>query len=87
MDACDVVRLFVNKVIFPTEPKRRKNPGYVQVKALRVIVHARLKRLENNTRVFEHLKKYTDTFRTLGLSKVPERTMVGRWWRRYFDIL
>jgi transposase len=87
MEACEVVRLFVNKAIVSAEPKRRGNPGYGQLKALRVLVYARLKGLENDTRVVEHLKKHTDAARTLGLCKVPDRTTVGRWWRRYLTIL
>ena len=53
MEACEVVRLFVNKAIVPAEPKRRGNPGYGRVKALRVLVYARLKRLENDTRIVD----------------------------------
>jgi transposase len=87
MEACEVVRLFVNKAIVSAEPKRRGNPGYGRLKALRVLVFARLKGLENDTRVVEHLKKHTQTARALGLSKVPDRTTVGRWWRRYLNLL
>jgi len=87
MEACEVVRLFVNKAIVSAEPKRRGNPGYGRVKALRVLVYARLKGLENDTRIVEHLKKHTATSRTLGLCKVPDRTTVGRWWRRYICLL
>ena len=87
MEACEVIRLFVNKAIVPTEPKRRGNPGYGRVKALRVLVYARLKGLDNDTRVIEHLKKHSDVARTLGLCKVPDRTTVGRWWRRYLSLL
>jgi Transposase DDE domain/Transposase domain (DUF772) len=87
MEACEVVRLFVNKAIVPSEPKRPGNPGYGRVKAIRVLVYARLKGLENDTRVIEHLKKHTDASRTLGLCRVPNRTTVGRWWRRYMDLL
>ncbi len=65
MEACEVVRLFVNKAIVPAEPKRRGNPGYGRVKALRILVYARLK----------------------GLNNVPDRTTVGRWWRRCLNIL
>ena len=57
MEACDVVRLLVNKAIVSAEPKRRGNPGYGRVRALRVLVFARLKGLENDTRIVEHLKK------------------------------
>jgi transposase len=87
MEACEVVRLFVNKAIVPTEPKRRGNPGYGRVKALRVLVYARLKGLDNDTRVIEYLKKHTSVSRTLGLCKIPDRTTVGRWWRRYLSLL
>jgi hypothetical protein len=87
MEACEVVRLFVNKAIVSAEPKRRGNPGYGRLRSLRVLVYARLKGLENDTRVIEHLKKHSDAVRTLGLCKVPNRTTVGRWWRRYFDLL
>jgi hypothetical protein len=49
MEACEVVRLFINKAIVPAEPTRRGNPGYGRVKALRVLVYARLKGLDNDT--------------------------------------
>jgi transposase len=87
MEACEVVRLFVNKAVVSAEPKRRGNPGYGRLKALRVLVYARLKGLENDTRTVEHLKKYTGFSRTLGLRGVPDRTTVGRWWRRYLSLL
>ncbi len=87
MEACDVVRLFVNKAVISNEPKRRGNPGYGRLRALRVLVFARLKGLENDTRVIEHLKKHMQTAKTLGLNRVPDRTTIGRWWRRYLAIL
>ena len=87
MEACEVVRLFVNKAIVSAEPKRRGNPGYGRLRALRILVYARLKGLENDTRIVEHLKKHSDAARTLGLCKVPDRTTVGRWWRRYLNLL
>src|SRR3972149_3957253 len=87
MEACEVVRLFINKAIVSAEPKRRGNPGYGQIRALRVLVYARLKGLENDTRIVKHLKKHTDVSRTLGLRTVPDRTTVGRWWRRYLSLL
>ncbi len=87
MEACEVVRLFVNKAIVSAEPKRRGNPGYGRLRALRILVYARLKGLENDTRIVEHLKKHSDAARTLGLCKVPDRTTVGRWWRRYLSLL
>jgi len=87
MEACEVVRLFVNKAIVSAEPKRRGNPGYGRLRALRVLVYARLKGLENDTRAVEHLTKHSDAARKLGLCKVPDRTTVGRWWRRYLCFL
>ena len=87
MEACEIVRLFVNKAIVPAEPKRPGNPGYGQVKALRILVYARLKGLDNDTRLVEHLKKHLFAAKTLGVNKVPDRTTVGRWWRRYLSIL
>ena len=87
MEACEVVRLFVNKTVVSAEPKRRGNPGYGRLKALRVLVYARLRGLENDTRVVEHLKTHTWAARTLGLRSVPDRTTVGRWWRRYLSLL
>jgi hypothetical protein len=68
MEACEVVRLFINKAIVPAEPKRRGTPGYGRVKALRVLVYARLKGLDNDTRIVEHLKKHPQTAKTLGLA-------------------
>jgi hypothetical protein len=87
MEACEVVRLFVNKAIVSAQPKRPGNPGYGRLRALRVLVYARLKGLENDTRIVEHLKKHSTAARTLGLCKVPNRTTVGRWWRRYLSLL
>ncbi len=87
MEACEVVRLFINKLVVPAEPKRRGNPGYGRVKALRVLVYSRLKGLENDTRIVEHLKKHGWVVKVLGLRAVPDRTTVGRWWRRYFCLL
>jgi hypothetical protein len=79
MEACEVARLFVNKAIVPAEPRRRGNPGYGRVKALRVLVYARLKGLDNDTRLAKHLKKHLLATKTLGLNTVPDRTTVGRW--------
>jgi hypothetical protein len=87
MEACEVVRLFINKAIVPAEPKRRGNPGYGRVKALRVLVYARLKGLNNDTRIVEHLKKHPMIARTLRFEAAPDRTTVGRWWRRYRELL
>jgi len=87
MEACEVIRLFVNKTVVPAEPKRRGNPGYGRLKALRVLVYSRLKGLENDTRIVEHLEKHRWAVRALGLPSVPDRTTVGRWWRRYLSFL
>ena len=36
MEACEVIRLFVNKAIVPAVPKRHGNLGYGRVKVLRI---------------------------------------------------
>lgn len=87
MEACEIVRLFVNKAIVPAEPTRRGNPGYGRIKALRILVYARLKGLNNDTRIVQYLKHHINVSRSLGLLKVPDRTTVGRWWRRYFGLI
>jgi hypothetical protein len=78
VEACEVVRLFVNKATVPAEPKRRGNPGYGRAKALRTLVYPRLKGLDNDTRVIELLQKHKAVSRTLDLYKIPNRTIIGR---------
>ena len=87
MEACEVVRLIVNIAVVQAQSKRRGNPGYGQLKAVRVLVYSRLKGLNNDTRIVEHLKKHLQDAKTLGLNSVPDRTTVGRWWRRYLSLL
>jgi len=87
MEACELVRLIVNKTVVPKEPKRRGNPGYGQLKAIRILVYARLKGLQNDTRIIAHLKKHPFDVKKLGLHTVPDRTTIGRWWRRYLNLL
>jgi hypothetical protein len=79
MEACELVRLIVNKALVPAEPKRRGNPGYGQLRAIRVLVYARLTRQDNDTRIVEHLKRHLYDLRKLSLNCVPDRTTVGRW--------
>jgi hypothetical protein len=87
MDACELVRLIINKIIVPAEPKRAGNPGYGQLKAIRVLVYARLKGFPNDTRIQCHLKSHPKDARKLGLCSIPDRTTIGRWWRRYLNLL
>jgi hypothetical protein len=87
MDACEVVRLFVNKMVVPAEHRRRGNRDYGRLKALRVLFYSRLKGLENDTRVVEHLKKCRWVAKALVLPRIPDRTTIGRWWRRYLSLL
>ena len=87
MEAWDVVRLFVNKATVSMQPKRPGNPGYGPLKAVRVLVFARLKGLENDTRLVEYLKKHANALNALDLHSVPDRTTVGRWWKRYLNLL
>jgi transposase len=87
MEACELVRLIVNKALIPAQPKKPGNPGYGQLRALRVLVYSKLKRLTNDTRVVKYLKKHPYDARKLGFSRVPDRTTLGRWWRRYLNLL
>jgi len=57
MEACELVRLFVNKTVVSAEPKRRGNSGHGCLKALRVLVYVTLKGLESDTRIVEHLTR------------------------------
>jgi IS5 family transposase len=74
-------------MVVPAEVRRRGNPGYGRVRALRVLVYSRLKGLENDTRIVEHLKKHRRVAKVLGLPRIPDRTTIGRWWKRYFNLL
>jgi len=87
MEACELVRLLLNKVIVQTEPKRAGNPGYGVKTAIRVLVYARLKGLENDTRIIWHLKRHPKDAKNLGLGTTPDRTTIGRWWTRYLCVL
>jgi len=87
MEACELIRLVLNKIVIPTEPKRAGNPGYGRKIAIRILVYSRLKGLENDTRIFWHLKKHPKYAAKLGLHKTPDRTTIGRWWIRYHPVL
>ncbi len=87
MEACELVRLIVNKTVVPAEPKRAGNPGYGQLKAIRLLVYARLKGLQNDTRIIWHLKKHPAEVAKLGFHSIPDRTTIGRWWKRYLNLL
>lgn len=52
-----------------------------------MLVYSKLKGLENDTRIVAHLRKRELAAKTLGLRSVPDRTTVGRWWRRYLSLL
>ncbi len=87
MEACELIRLILNKVTVPAEPKRAGNPGYGRKTAIRVLVYARLKALENDTRIIWHLQRHPQFAHTLGLYSIPDRTTIGRWWIRYHHLL
>lgn len=87
MEAYEVVRVFVNKAVVPREPRRRGNPGYGPLKAVRLLVYSKQVSLENDTRIVEHLKRHPEALRGLGFRRIPDRTTVGRWWRRHAGLL
>jgi hypothetical protein len=71
MEACELVRLTLNKITIPTTPKRAGNPGYGIKTAIRVLVYARLKGLENDTRITWHLKGTPKTPKNLAYTPHP----------------
>jgi len=88
MEAFELVRLLVNKAVVPPMPRRRGNPGYGWLKAVRLLVYARLAGLENDTRIIAHLERHRCVVRALGFRRsIPDRTTIGRWWRRYAGVL
>ena len=87
MEAYEVVRVFVNKAVVPGGSGRRGNPGYGSLKAVRLLVYSRQVGLGNDTRIVEHLKRHPEALRGLGFRRAPDRTTVGRWWRRYANLL
>jgi hypothetical protein len=52
-----------------------------------LLVYSRQVGLENDTRIVEHLKRRPETLKALGFRRVPNRTTIGRWWRRYAGLL
>jgi hypothetical protein len=87
MEACELVRLILNKITVPAESKRAGNPGYGLKTAIRVLVYSRLKGLQNDTRIIWHLKRHPKDAYRLGLHTTPDRTTIGRWWTRYLPVL
>jgi len=87
MEAYELVRLLVNKMVVPPTPRRPGNPGYGRLRAVRLLVYSRLVGLENDTRVAAHLARHRYAAGALGFKHIPDRTTAGRWWRRYACIL
>ncbi len=87
MEAYELVRVFVNKTVVSKKSKRRGNPGYPRLQAVRLLVYARLKRIGTDKGLIRHLKKNRCAVRALGFKWVPHRTTIGRWWRRYAELL
>lgn len=87
MDAFELVRLFVNKTLVTKGPKRRGNPGYPRLQAIRLLVYAKLTRIETDKGLIRHLKKNRHVVRGLRLRRIPHRTTISRWWRHYKEPL
>jgi IS5 family transposase len=87
MDAYEIVRLFVNKTLIAKGPRRRGNPGYPRLHAIRLLVYAKLTRIETDKGLIRHLTKHRRVVRGLRLRQIPHRTPLGRWWRRYENLL
>ena len=87
MEAYEAARLFINKELVAEGPRRRGNPGYPRLVAVRTLVFYVLKGLENDTRLVAHLEKHPHIVGALGLNRIPHRTTIGRWWRGLQDPL
>ena len=87
MEAFELVRLFVNKTVVSKGLRRRGNPGYPRLQAVRLLVYAKLRGIETDKGLVRHLKKGRRALKALGFKRVPHRTTVGRWWRRYAELL
>jgi transposase len=87
MEAFEVVRVFVNKTMVSNGNRRRGNPGYPRLQAVRLLVYAKLKGIGTDKGLVRHLERNRIVLGALGFKRVPHRTTVGRWWRRYADLL
>jgi len=87
MEAFEIVRVFVNKTLVSNGSRRRGNPGYPRLQAVRLLVYAKLKRIGTDEGLVRHLKRDRLALEALGFKQVPHRTTVGRWWRRYAELL
>jgi len=87
MEAFELVRVFVNKTLVSNGSRRRGNPGYPRLQAVRLLVYAKLKRIGTDKGLVRHLKRDRLALEALGFKQVPHRTTVGRWWRRYAELL
>lgn len=87
MKASELVRVFVNKTMVSKGLGRRGNPGYPRLQAIRLLVYARLKGIRTDKGLIRYLKKSRHAVRALGFNGIPHRTTVGRWWRRYAELL
>ena len=77
----------MNKTVISKGPRRRGNPDYPRLQAVRLLVYAWLKGIGTDKALVCHLNKKRRAVRAFGFKRVPHRTTVGRWWRRYAELL
>lgn len=86
MDAWDVARLFVDKMVVPAEPSRRGDPGYGRLKALGVLICFRLNGLEDDTWIVEHFRKCRQVIRSRALRLLEGGgNAPSACWRRFLN--
>ena len=83
----EIVRIFVNKSIVPYKKRGRGRPGYPLIAIVRLFVYAILIKCLTDKGLIRHLTKRPYVARTLGLSKIPHRTTVGRWRKKYAKLM
>lgn len=87
MEAFEIVRVFVNKTVVSNGCRKRGNPGYPRLQAIRLLVYAKIKGIGTDKGLIRHLERNRLALGALGFKRVPHRTTLGRWWRRYTELL
>ncbi|MFA5572026.1 MAG: hypothetical protein WDA42_02870 [Candidatus Bathyarchaeia archaeon] len=78
MEACEVVKLLIYKVVVPAKPKRSGNPWIQTSQTTQSVSIHYTKSLNNDTQTVKHLKKQPWTTKTLRTTTIPDRTTINR---------
>lgn len=70
MGVFELVWVFVNKAMVSKGPRRRGNPGYPRLQAIRLLVYNQLKGIGTDKGRIRHLKKHRRTIKALNPKKL-----------------